>query len=135
MNQCSFSELPKNEESQTTHIFNGLPGDLEESILLNGSENLASSSSIYFPAQEDYHKVEHPTQGVDTQEALKEQGKALKRKLRLIRNRESADISRKKRKEYVASLEEQVNDVTEMNLALKSDNANLKQQMIDLNLR
>ena len=50
----------------------------------------------------------------------------------MIKNRESACLSRKKKKEYVTNLEEQMNAMSKENLQLKRENDVLKQKVREL---
>ena len=52
-----------------------------------------------------------------------------KKQLRMIRNREAANMSRKKKKEYLKHLEEKLSTLSNENIILKKENQNLKENV------
>merc|ERR1719192_171788 len=58
--------------------------------------------------------------------------KALKRQQRMIKNRESACLSRKKKKEYMSNLEEHIAKVERENSRLKAENDELRSRVRQL---
>nr|XP_014091699.1 cyclic AMP-dependent transcription factor ATF-6 alpha [Bactrocera oleae] len=58
--------------------------------------------------------------------------KMWKKQQRMIKNRESASLSRKKKKEYVVSLESRISDLEKENCTLKGENSSLRSQLVAL---
>ncbi|XP_075168231.1 bZIP_ATF6 domain-containing protein ATf6 [Haematobia irritans] len=56
--------------------------------------------------------------------------KLIKKQLRMLKNRESASLSRKKKKEYVERLENHISNLEKENYSLKGENSSLRSQLL-----
>ncbi|XP_013114018.2 uncharacterized protein LOC106091877 [Stomoxys calcitrans] len=56
--------------------------------------------------------------------------KLIKKQLRMLKNRESASLSRKKKKEYVERLENHISNLEKENYSLKGENSSLRSQLM-----
>uniref|UniRef100_A0A1L8DI78 Putative bzip transcription factor atf6 n=1 Tax=Nyssomyia neivai TaxID=330878 RepID=A0A1L8DI78_9DIPT len=70
--------------------------------------------------------IDYPSTGIFSQNVDE---KTLKKQQRMIKNRESACLSRKKKKEYVTSLESRISDLSNENERLKHENHELKKRL------
>ncbi|XP_034650139.1 cyclic AMP-dependent transcription factor ATF-6 alpha [Drosophila subobscura] len=74
----------------------------------------------------------HPRGGVkpEISNSVSIEEKIYKKQQRMIKNRESASLSRKKKKEYVVSLETRITKLERENYTLKGDNTTLRTQLV-----
>ncbi|EZA60723.1 Cyclic AMP-dependent transcription factor ATF-6 alpha [Ooceraea biroi] len=93
-------------------IRNNIPFPLMQNKTSSSPLIMKSEANVNLPKEDEEYRL-----------------KAYKRQQRMIKNRESACLSRKKRKEYVSSLERQVSDLKEENKQLKLENDILKQKL------
>ena len=63
---------------------------------------------------------------------LKVSSKVDRKALRMIRNREAASNSRKKKREYMSTLEKQIADLSKIANTLKEENEKLKAMFFDM---
>uniref|UniRef100_T1IXP9 BZIP domain-containing protein n=1 Tax=Strigamia maritima TaxID=126957 RepID=T1IXP9_STRMM len=118
---AKFSAQPLNAMDMQTKMTNVSNSAIKThcSASKNTNQNTSASSSSSLK-----RLISLPTQ-VDVKQEL--DMNAFKRQQRMIKNRESACLSRKKKKEYMATLEGQMRELTITNNRLHQENCELKQ--------
>ncbi|CAL4123155.1 unnamed protein product [Meganyctiphanes norvegica] len=99
-----------------THAIGGQP-----TVLTTNTQNMSTSLAPLAPALQPRIKNDNMPDI-----------KAFKRQQRMIKNRESASLSRKKKKEYVTTLEGQINEINKENTRLKEENIRLQHRVTSL---
>lgn len=124
--QISPYQIPAAKNKRKLITFPNLPpqvtpqNSVNNVIIIDNLDELSSLGTFTPFVQNDSKPMVIPP-GVDARIYKKQQ--------RMIKNRESATLSRKKKKEYLTSLEKQVQDLQEENKILKWENAQLKERL------
>lgn len=103
--------------ASTTHI------QPNPTVLPKATPSSTSCSSVENEVIDNKPQRSHALRGIIDERQLKKQQ-------RMIKNRESASLSRKKKKDYVVSLESRINDLEKENTTLKGENTTLRSQLI-----
>ncbi|XP_035214487.1 cyclic AMP-dependent transcription factor ATF-6 beta-like, partial [Stegodyphus dumicola] len=107
---------------------------------------LKAPANVAIPVPNELRSSKNTANGLDLKSQLKNNEKngavhnsvievcaaALKRQQRILKNRQSADLSRKRKKEYVQKLEAELNLVNAENSSLREENCRLKLRISDL---
>ena len=103
------------------------PSMVQMTIPTRMHHNNTAMGNILLKTELELHSIRMLTSKTNIHEM-----RSMKRKMRMIKNRESACISRKKKKEYLNHLEEQITTLSNQNMLLRRENGNLKENIKEL---
>uniref|UniRef100_A0A8C4NG61 BZIP domain-containing protein n=1 Tax=Eptatretus burgeri TaxID=7764 RepID=A0A8C4NG61_EPTBU len=120
-------------ESQSQHhlVIHSMPAVSSTSSCVTPATG-ATASLLASPALTTTPKPIIPSPAIQTPTSSQADPRFLKRQQRMIKNRESACLSRRKKKEYLQGLENQLQTALSENAALRDENVRLRQQLHSL---
>lgn len=140
--KTSLPTLPVKTEQLNTAILPGEKYAIPPKIvkLENGQFYIARAVLKGTPSKQNLTTIVNSIPGqkrsspITTASITKDYGnlKDLKRQQRMMKNRESASLSRQRKKEHLNSLESKVNEISAMNAQLKEENQKLKDRVQQL---
>ena len=140
-----FSPYPNPPLTMTTTMLQSIPNLIPEKIPIPKLKSISPSVMVQMTNHARMHhnnttmgnillKMESELHTIKKQSSKTNihDMRSIKRQMRMIKNRESACISRKKKKEYLDHLEEQIRTLSNQNMLLWRENGSLKENIKDL---